>query len=328
MPEPDFEKLERLLDQLGAELSALRATLPAEEDGNIPSMRENAQETIAELERALSDPSSVAGILTGFIDLDETLAGLRPGELIVLAARPAMGKSTLLLNVLRNLVLEAKIPAAFFSLQMSRSEVTRRLCCDGCGLPPERMRQGRVHRDEFPRLAAASAKLAEAPLWIDDRLPLHLPQLRRRARLLRQQHGIRIVLIDEIHGLGGASEESRKSPQRETAEVAAGLKSLAWELNLPVLVTSQLNRDVERRRGGRPRLGDLRGSTTFEECADVVALLCREERYPDGLDEQEENGGIARIDVAKNRAGPTGEVSLTYRRQPLRFESRPREDEV
>jgi len=296
-----------------------------------------------ELERIeANEGRGITGIATGFADLDETLSGLQPGEMLVLAARPSMGKTALALNLAEQIALGGKLPAevrgefegvpvGFFSLEMSKSAVVQRLICAHAGLDSQRLRSGLLGASEMRQAMEACETLADAPLYIDDMPGLTVMQLRARARRMVAQHGVKVIFVDYLQLLTapGASRESR---QVEVSAISRGIKALARELDVPVVCLSQLNRNPESRdgRGHRPRMSDLRESGSIEQDADVVSLLHREDYYHRGEPEWDPESdqfdernldkiGTAELIIAKQRNGPTGTVKFTWDDRSTRF---------
>ncbi|TVQ62127.1 MAG: replicative DNA helicase [Phycisphaerales bacterium] len=274
---------------------------------------------------------------TGFDDLDEMLGGLHEGELIILAARPSMGKTAIALNLAEQIALGGRtplsprsaggemVPVGFFSLEMSKSAVVQRLISAYSGLDSHRLRTGQFSKSEFDdRIVGACATLSEAPIFIDDTPALTLAGLRARARRMHRQHGVRVIMIDYLQLLSapGAAKESR---QVEVSTISRGIKALARELEVPIVCLAQLNRGAEQREGNRPRMSDLRESGSIEQDADVVALLHREDYYhvndPDWADNHPEKVGLAELIIAKQRNGPTGVVRLTWDSATVRFKN-------
>lgn len=290
------------------------------------------------LEAAEFDGTDMTGLRTGFADLDNLLRGLQKGEMIVIAARPSMGKTALALNLaeqvaFRGLVPEQRrpgdteglIPVLIFSMEMSRSAVVQRLLSAAAGVNSQKIRTGHgLSRDEYKRLMLAAEDLKEAPIHIDDSPDMTIVQLRSRARRMRDRYGIQMVVIDYLQ-LITAPGAGRESRQVEVSAISRGVKALARELEVPVVVLSQLNRASEQREGNRPRMSDLRESGSIEQDADVVMLLHREDYYhrhdPKWAEDPENQDkiGVAEVIVAKQRNGPTGSVRLVWDQDVTRF---------
>ncbi|MFH0939281.1 MAG: replicative DNA helicase [Planctomycetota bacterium] len=295
------------------------------------------QHTLAEAEHAVTarregrEPESPA-ISTHYADLDRLLSGgLWPGELIVIAGRPSMGKTTFAINIVRNVAVgnEVRIkPAAIFSLEMPREQVAKNILCAEAELDSQKMRRYEFNEEEFECLKSANKALEQAPIYIDDSSGISLSQLRARCRRLRHRHQIRLVVVDYMQLMRGTSLSRRESREQEVAEISRGLKALARDLEIPVIVVSQLNRSAERRENDdkRPQLTDLRESGAIEQDADVVIMLYRPEYYD--LTQNANSKNIGEALVLKNRNGPVGQIKLTFRKDILRFDSYTPEDHI
>jgi replicative DNA helicase len=294
----------------------------------MPTMREQVMEAIESIEKLYANRGSITGISTGFTMLDEMTSGLHPAEMIVIAARPSMGKTAFAMNIAEHVAIEGKKPVAIFSLEMSAQQLVQRLLCSRARVNSKKVRDGFLAERDFSTLTSAASKLAEAQMFIDDTAGLNILELRAKARRLKSQHDIQLVVVDYLQLLRSTSRRGQDNRQIEISEISAGLKGLAKELSIPVVVLAQLNRNPENRTGdskGRPRLSDLRESGTIEQDADFVGLLVREEYYADSDEEREESQGKADLIIAKQRNGPTGDVPLTFIKEFTRFEDRARE---
>jgi replicative DNA helicase len=261
----------------------------------------------------------VTGLPTGYYELDDLTCGLQNGEMIIIAGRPSMGKTTLALNIAEHIGVVERIPLAIFSLEMGRQQLAERFLCSYSGVDSQLVRKGLLSTEHYQKLVEACGTVSEAPIYIDDTSGLTPLELRAKARRLRSTHQIQCLLLDylQLMGLGSGQVESR---QQEISTISRYLKSLARELNVPVVVLSQLNRAPEGREGHRPRMSDLRESGSIEQDADVVMLLHREDYYHRGeSDYQADN--TAEVIVAKQRNGPTDTVKLTFREKCTRFEN-------
>ncbi|MDQ6807905.1 MAG: DnaB-like helicase C-terminal domain-containing protein, partial [Verrucomicrobiota bacterium] len=233
------------------------------------------------------------------------------------------------MNIAEHVAIHSKLPVAVFSLEMSSQQLVQRLLCSRARVNLQKVRDGFLGERDFPSLTAAASKLAEAEMFIDDTPGLSILELRAKARRLKAQKGIRLIVIDYLQLLRSTSRRAQDNRQLEISEISAGIKGLAKELKLPILVLAQLNRNPENRTGdskGRPRLSDLRESGSIEQDADLVGLLVREEYYADTDEEKQESQGKADLIIAKQRNGPTGDVPLTFRKEFTRFEDRAREE--
>jgi replicative DNA helicase len=266
------------------------------------------------LEQLYERGDAITGVPTGYLDLDQLLSGLQPSALVVVGARPAMGKTSFALGAVAHAALEHHRPVLFFSLEMSNLELSQRLLCAEARIDSSRVRNGQLHSEDWTKVSKAMGRLAEAPIWIDDNPNLTIMEIRAKARRLKSQIGdLGMIVIDYLQLMTGrASAENR---QVEVSELSRGLKILARELNTPVVALSQLSRGLEMRADKRPMLADLRESGSIEQDSDVVMFIYREEIY----DPKPENAGQAEVIVAKHRSGPTGIVQLAFLPQYTRF---------
>ncbi|MFL6154307.1 MAG: replicative DNA helicase [Ornithinibacter sp.] len=273
-------------------------------------------ETMEEIEAASGRTDDLVGVPTGFIELDQLTNGLHPGQMIVVAARPAVGKSTLGIDIARAAAIKHNMAAAVFSLEMSRTEITMRILSAEATIQLQDLRKGLKNQDQWTKLARIMGKISNAPLFIDDSPNMSLMEIRAKCRRLKQQHNLRLVVIDYLQLMtSGKKVESR---QQEVAEFSRALKLLAKELEVPVIAISQLNRGPEQRTDKRPQMSDLRESGSIEQDADVVILLHRDRSDP-------ERDGEADIIVAKHRNGPTKDIILAFQGHYSRFNNMARD---
>jgi len=263
----------------------------------------------------------LTGISTGFPDLDKMTSGFHGGEMIVIAARPSMGKTSLAMNIAEHATVDDRLPVGVFSLEMTAESLVLRMLCSRSRVNLRSIRDGFLAERDFPKLTGSAGKLAGAPLFIDDTPGLSILQLRAKARRMVQQYGIKLFVIDYLQLLHSTSRRA-ENRQQEIADISSGIKALAKELNVPLIVLSQLNRDLEKEKGRPPRLSDLRESGAIEQDADLVGLLYKPKSgdEDDGL-AQEQDAVPVNLLIAKQRNGPTGEVSLTFLKAYTRFES-------
>ena len=263
--------------------------------------------------------SHVTGLATGYYELDDLTCGLQNGEMIIVAGRPSMGKTSLALNIAEHVGFMDGVPVVVFSLEMGRQQLAERFLCSISEIDSQKVRRGLLSDEDYKKLADACAELSEAPVYIDDTSTLTPLELRAKARRLKSRHDIRCIIVDylQLMHLGGGRVESR---QQEITTISRYLKALARELNVPVVVLSQLNRSPEGREGHRPRMSDLRESGSIEQDADVVMLLHREDYYHRGQEDYQQDN-TAELIIAKQRNGPTGSVKLTFREKITRFEN-------
>ena len=274
--------------------------------------------TFEDIERLYSRKAHVTGVPTGFDDLDDLTGGLQHSDLIIIAGRPSMGKSSFALSMAMHAAMEERIPTAIFSLEMSMSHVVQRMLCAEARVEAYRLRTGRLGDADWPKLTTAAGRLSEAPLYIDDTPTMTVLELRAKARRVKAEHGVGLMVIDYLQLLkGGGRYESR---QQEMTEICRSLKSLSKELEIPIVALSQLSRAVEAREDKRPQLADLRESGAIEQDADLVAFIYRPGYYKALKSPAEKENYEAEIIVAKQRNGPTGSIPLTFRREYMRFE--------
>jgi replicative DNA helicase len=286
----------------------------------------DAMERIEQLHLA---GESVTGVPSGFKDLDEMTAGFQPSDLVIVAARPSMGKTSFILNVAQNAALDHKKPVAFFSLEMSKQSLLQRMLTSEARIDAQRLRKGKLRDDEFVQLGRAAGLLSQAPVWIDDTPGISLLEMRSKARRLKSEHDISMVIIDYLQLMQGPPGVENR--QQEISVISRSLKSLARELRVPVVALSQLSRAPEQRAGDnkRPQLSDLRESGAIEQDADIVMFLYRQEYYDvlEGKDpsQPDKDGktsqGLAEVIIGKQRNGPTGVVTLFFNRTYTRFEN-------
>ena len=273
--------------------------------------------TFKDLERLYERKQLVTGVPSGFFDLDAMTSGFQPSDLIIVAGRPSMGKTAFCLNIAQYAAAEANVPTAIFSLEMSKEQIALRMLCSEARVDNHRLRIGCIAENEWGKLAMAAGKLAETSIYIDDTPGISVFEMRAKARRLKAEHGLGLIIVDYLQ-LMSSSKTRSESREQEISEISRSLKALAKELNVPVIALSQLNRRVEDRVDKRPHLADLRESGAIEQDADVILFIYREEVYhPDS----EEAKGKAEIIIGKQRNGPIGDIKLTFRSEYTRFEN-------
>ena len=294
---------------------------------DVVSTKDLVMQAIEQIEKVYENRGSVTGLSTGFTEFDHMTSGLHQAEMIVIAARPSMGKTALAMNIAEHVALVEGKPVAVFSLEMSSQQLVQRLLCSRAKVNLQRVRNGFLSERDFPSLTAVASRLATAKLFIDDSPGLSIAELRAKARRLVASHQVQLLVIDYLQLLRSTSRRAQDNRQIEISEISAGIKSLAKELNIPIIVIAQLNRqpDARAKEGGRPRLSDLRESGSIEQDADVVGLLVRSEYYETDEEAKQEKAGQAELIIAKQRNGPTGDVPLTFLKEYTRFENRARE---
>lgn len=291
----------------------------------IPEMKELAMEALDSIEKLFQNRGALTGIPTGFAGLDGLTSGMHEGEMIVIAARPSMGKTAFAMNIAEHVAVEAHKAVAVYSLEMSTQQLMQRLLCSLAKVDMKKIREGFIAKHDMSNLVQATEKLAKCRMFIDDTPGLSILELRARARRLKDRHDIQLIVIDYLQLLKSNSKRGQENRQVEVAEISSGVKALAKELKIPIIVLAQLNRNPESRTGdskGRPRLSDLRESGSIEQDADFVGLLWREEYYADDDEEKREGEGKSELIIAKQRNGPVGTVPLTFIKQITRFEDR------
>src|SRR5437867_119678 len=266
--------------------------------GEMLSMKEQVMSTLESIEKLFENKGAITGVSTGFRDLDKLTSGLHSSEMIVIAARPSMGKTALAMNIAEHAAIEVKLPVAIFSLEMSAQQLVQRMLCSRARVNLAKTRDGFLAEADFPKLTHAASKLAEAKIFIDDSAGLTILELRAKARRLKAQQNVQLIIVDYLQLLRSTSRRAQDNRQLEISEISAGLKGLAKELKIPIIVVAQLNRNPEIRTGsgkGVPRLADLRESGSIEQDADLVGLLVREEYYADSDEERTELEGKAEL---------------------------------
>src|SRR5881296_2203964 len=292
--------------------------------GQMLSMKDQVMEAIEAIEKLYERKGGITGISSGFIEFDRMTSGLHPSEMIVIAARPSMGKTALAMNIAEHVAINEKLQVGVFSLEMSSQQLVQRLLCSRARVNLQKVRDGFLGERDFPSLTAAASKLAEAKIFIDDSASLSILELRAKARRLKAQQEVQLIIVDYLQLLRSTSRRAQDNRQLEISEISAGLKGLAKELKIPIIVVAQLNRQPEQRSGGKPRLSDLRESGSIEQDADLVGLLVRPELYEEDEEARVEKAGEAELIIAKQRNGPVGEIPLTFLKEYTRFETRAR----
>ena len=296
-------------------------------EGKTDKIKDLVKKAITTIEDYHQRQGMLTGVGTGFTDFDKMTSGLHGGEMIVIAARPSMGKTSLAMNIVEAVAIDQKLPVGVFSLEMTSESLVMRMLCSRARVNLRNVRDGFLAERDFPKLTAAAGKLANAQLYIDDTSGLSILQLRAKARRMHQQFGIKLFVIDYLQLLHSTARRA-ENRQQEIADISNGVKSLAKELDVPVIVLAQLNRELEKDKSRKPRLSDLRESGSIEQDADLVCLL-----YADfsKKSEDDEGGGggedaqearAVNLLIAKQRNGPTGDVLLTFLKSYTRFESR------
>lgn len=276
-------------------------------------VKEIVKTTIEKIDQLYQRKEHITGVTSGFIDFDKMTSGLQRSDLIIVAGRPSMGKSALAMSMAENACIQANVPVAVFSLEMSKEQLVQRMLCSQAQVDANKVRTGFLSPSDWPQLTKAAGKLSSIPMFIDDTPAISVLELRAKARRLKTQHNIGLIVVDYLQLMQAAIRS--ESRQQEISEISRSLKALARELNVPLIAISQLSRAVESRQDHRPQLSDLRESGAIEQDADVVVLLMREEYY----NPTDENRGIAEAIIAKQRNGPTGSVKLKFFKEFIKF---------
>ena len=308
----DAEDVEDIMDS--AEKRILEVSSGKRSKDFVP-LQDILLNTLEQIEARYSNKGSITGLPTGFTELDHLTAGLQKSDLILVAARPSRGKTAFTLNIAAHVVLRAKEPVAFFSLEMSKEQLVQRLICSEGRIDSQRLRVGELEDKEWGDLIDTANRLSAAPLYIDDTPGITVMELRSKARRLKAEQGLSLIIIDYLQLMQGRTSKSGDNRQQEISEISRSLKALARELNVPVVALSQLSRSVESRQIKRPMLSDLRESGSLEQDADIVMFLYREDYY----DPETENKNITEVIIAKHRNGPVDTVELTFLKQFTKF---------
>ena len=269
------------------------------------------------INRLFDKQEHITGVATGYDELDRMTAGLQPAEMIILAARPSMGKTALAMNIVQHAAMIGKVPVAVFSLEMSVESLALRMLCSLGPIDSQRIRTGRLIDSDWPKLTRATGMLSEAPIYIDDTPGLTVLEMRAKARRLKSEQDLGLIVVDYLQLMQGKSSSENRA--QEISDISRSLKAMAKELNVPVLALSQLNRSLENRTDKRPQLADLRESGAIEQDADVIMFIYRDEVY--NRAEGNPNRGLAEIIVGKQRNGPTGVIKLSFLGEYTRFEN-------
>lgn len=274
------------------------------------ALKEILVETMERLDKQASKGGGVMGVMSGISDLDHLTSGFQPSDLIILAARPSVGKSALAINIAKNAALRGDVPVIYFSLEMSQEQVAQRLLCSDATIPMNKLRAGEVDENDFRRLSVSLGRLAETPIYVDDSPAISVMEVRTRCRRMQAEHGLGLVIIDYLQLMRPARKAENR--QQEISEMTRSLKGLAREIGVPIVALSQLSRAVEQRQEHVPQLSDLRESGAIEQDADLVMFI-----YADPKDRE---ANIIQLNVAKQRNGPTGMMRLFFARDICRFE--------
>ena len=283
--------------------------------GGVVKIKDIVKSAMARIEELYDSKDAYTGLPTGFTDFDKMTSGLQPSDLIIVAARPSMGKSSLVLNIAEHVALKGGKSVAFFSLEMSKEQLVQRLLCSEAGIDASRLRIGQLQESEWPNLVSAADKLSSAKIMMDDTPGMTALEMRSKARRWKNENGLDLIIVDYLQLMQGSSKRASDNRQQEMSDISRSLKGLARELNVPVIALSQLSRSVEQRTSKRPMLSDLRESGALEQDADIVCFIYRDDYY--NPDTEQKN--VAELIVAKHRNGPVGTVQLFFRKDITRF---------
>lgn len=307
----DTDSVENIMDE--AEKSIL-AVANRQSGGAFESMKSIVMRTFERINVLYESKGGLTGISSGFKDLDKLTSGLQKSDLILVAARPSMGKTAFTLNIAAYCGLhDCKV--AFFSLEMSKEQLMQRMLCSEGGIDATRLRTGQLDEGEWNRLVETADRLSRAPIFIDDTAGITVMELRSKARRLKAEHGLDLIIIDYLQLMQGRASKNSDNRQQEISEISRSLKALARELDVPVIALSQLSRSVESRQVKKPMLSDLRESGSLEQDADIVMFLYREDYY----DKDTENKNITEIIIAKHRNGPVDSIQLFFQKEYTKF---------
>ncbi|MBE5819864.1 MAG: replicative DNA helicase [Clostridiales bacterium] len=300
----ETEEVESIVDQAEKKIFDI---MQNRNQKGFSALKDILVESFAEIEKLYNQKEPITGVPTGFSDLDYKTAGLHNSDLVLVAARPAMGKSAFALNIATNAAVKSKVPVAIFNLEMSKSQLVSRILCSEAMVDSNKVRTGKIEEDDWAKLATALGPLSEAPIYIDDTPGITVAEIRAKCRKLKIEKGIGLIVIDYLQLIQGNSKRN-SSREQEISEISRSLKILAKELDVPVIALSQLSRAAEQRADHRPMLSDLRESGAIEQDADIVMFLYRDDYY----NPESEKKNIAEVIMAKHRAGSTGTVELLW----------------
>lgn len=320
----DQEEVPALLDEVEQSVFAIREGAEVEDKATLKS---DVLAVMEDFQQLMLNGDKPLGISTGYKMLDSMSGGLKGGEMFVIAARPSMGKTSFMMNIVEEVCLTQSLPTMVFSCEMTSKQIVQRLLFARARFEISKLKTGKPSKDDLRKIKAASEEVANSKLFIDDTAGISISELRAKARRKKREEDIQLIAIDYLQLMKSNSKQAQNSREREIAEISAGLKAIAKELDVPVVVLAQLNRGPENRTGGSPRMSDLRESGSIEQDADLIGLLYRTAYYADSEEERQEQDGIAALTVAKNRQGATGEIPLTFIKGLMRFENSERQME-
>ena len=318
------EEVEALLDSVETNILAIRE---GKETNKAPTIKQTVEEVLEQFQQLLAGEKGAEGISTGFEELDRKSNGMKPGEMFVIAARPSMGKTSLMMNIVEHVCLDQNLSTMVFSCEMSAMQLVQRLVFSRAKFALSQLSRGyKPNKGELQRIQRAVTEITASKMFIDDTPGITISEVRAKARRKKKEEDIQFIAIDYLQLMKSTTKQAANSREREIAEISAGIKGLAKELKIPILILAQLNRGPEGRTGkslGVPRMSDLRESGSIEQDADLVGLLYRTAYYAEDDEEREAEAGKAKLVLAKNRNGETGDVPLTFIADLMRFETGP-----
>ncbi len=316
------DEVAALLDSVEAQVLAIRE---GSETSKTPTIKQSVNEVLEQFQSLLAGEKKAAGLSTGFSELDRMCSGLKPGDMFVVAARPSMGKTSFMMNIVEHICMDLQKPSMVFSCEMSSFQIVQRLVFSRAKFALSQLSRGyTLAKGDLQRIQRAALEIAASKLFIDDTPGITINELRAKARRKKRDEDIQFIAIDYLQLMKSRTKQAENSREREIAEISAGIKGLAKELGIPILILAQLNRGPESRTGkslGVPRMSDLRESGSIEQDADAVGLLYRTAYYAENAEEKEEKAGQAELVLAKNRNGETGHIPLTFIAELMRFET-------
>jgi len=310
-----YEDNENVIDVMDKAENMILEVAAKRGGGDFTPIKNILLDTFSKIEVLYASKGGITGTPTGFKDLDKLTSGLQPSDLILVAARPSMGKTAFTLNLATHIAVREKKAVAFFSLEMSKEQLVQRMLCSEGAIDSQRLRIGELDDKDWGKLISAADRLSTAPIFIDDTAGITVMELRSKARRLKTEYDLKLIVIDYLQLMQGSSSKGGDNRQQEISEISRSLKALARELNVPVIALSQLSRSVESRQVKKPMLSDLRESGSLEQDADIVMFLYREDYY----DPDTENKNITDVIIAKHRNGPVDTIQLFFHKQFTKF---------
>lgn len=310
-----YEASDDITDVMDKSEKMILEVAARQNSGSFVPIKEILMDTFSKIEKLYETKGGITGLPSGFKDLDKLTSGLQPSDLILVAARPSMGKTAFTLNIAQHVAVHENKSVAFFSLEMSKEQLVQRMLCSEGGIDSQRLRVGELEENDWEKLINAADRLSRAPIYIDDTAGITVMELRSKARRLKAEHELQLIVIDYLQLMQGRSSKNSDNRQQEISEISRSLKALARELNVPVIALSQLSRSVESRQVKKPMLSDLRESGSLEQDADIVMFLYREDYY----DPETEHKNITDVIIAKHRNGPVDTVQLFFHKQFTKF---------